>query len=132
LKSAQRPGEKEKEAPSKEIAVAKPKAAAAKRSARGSTESADSIAVGEVLPKPVYSPPPKYPVDAKGVSGWVVLQFTVNVDGSTTSVEVVGSNPKGVFDEVAMHAIHSWVFSPDTVNGARQRKLIRYRLDFKP
>jgi len=54
------------------------------------------------------------------------------VDGSTSSVEVVESSPKGVFEDAAMHAVHSWVFSPDTVDGVRQRKRIQWRIEFKP
>lgn len=91
-----------------------------------------AAAANERLPKPVYAPAPKYPLDAKGAKGWVLLEFMVNIDGSTSDVQVVDSSPKGVFDEVARHAIHGWTFSPDTVNGSRQRKRIRYRLDFKP
>jgi len=84
------------------------------------------------LPKPVFAPPPKYPTDAKGVSGWVDVEFNVNVDGSTSSAEVVGSQPQGVFDSAALHAVHTWVFSPDTLNGVRTRKRIRMRIQFKP
>ena len=129
IKAQQRPVEKEKQTASKQLAVAKPRS---KPAAGNSPVSADSVVPGEVLPKPVYTPAPKYPSNAKGVSGWVVLEFNVNVDGSTSSMQVVDSRPKGVFDDVAMHAVHSWVFSPDTVNGSHQRKRIRYRLDFKP
>jgi TonB family protein len=86
----------------------------------------------EQMPKPVFALQPKYPSDAKGVSGWVDVEFNVNVDGSTSSAEVVGSQPKGVFDDAALHAIHSWVFSPYTQNGVRARKRIRMRIQFKP
>jgi len=85
-----------------------------------------------VLPKPVQAPAPKYPQAGKGQSGYVVLQFMVNVDGSTSSVEVLDSSPKGLFEDAAMHAVHSWIFAPDTVDGVRQRKRIQWRLEFKP
>ena len=101
-------------------------ASAAPKPARG-LASAD-----EQMPKAVFAPQPKYPTDAKGVSGWVDLEFNVNVDGSTSSAEVVDSSPKGVFDDAALHAIHGWIFSPYTVNGVRERKRIRLRLQFKP
>ena len=45
---------------------------------------------------------------------------------------VLESSPQGVFDDAAMHAVHSWVFAPDTVDGVRQRKRIQWRLEFKP
>ncbi|MGE5626393.1 MAG: TonB family protein [Bacillota bacterium] len=129
LKAAQHPVAKGTQVPPKRVAIAKP---GSRPAASNSPLSADSVVQGEVLPKPIYSPAPKYPQAAKGMSGYVVLEFNVNVDGSTSSVEVVDSSPKGVFDDVAMHAVHSWMFSPDTVHGSRQRKRIRYRLEFKP
>ena len=112
-----------------------PQRVATARSKSNSARASDTrtvVAAGEQLPKPVIAPAPKYPQDAKGAKGWVLLEFMVNIDGSTSDVQVVDSSPKGLFDEVARHAIHTWVFSPDTVNGSRQRKRIRYRLDFKP
>ena len=83
-------------------------------------------------PKLQYGPPPKYPSDAKGVSGWVDVEFNVNVDGTTSDMEVVASNPPGVFDDAALHAVHNWVFVPYTANGLRERKRVRMRIPFKP
>jgi len=37
-----------------------------------------------------------------------------------------------LFEDAAMHAVHGWLFSPDTVNGVRQRKRVQWRIDFKP
>ena len=90
-------------------------------------------AANEVMPKLISAPPLRYPSSVKDkVSGWVDLEFTVNVDGSTSSVEVVDSSPKGLFDDAAMHAVHGWIFSPYTLDGERQRKRIHWRIDFKP
>ncbi|HEY1773385.1 MAG TPA: TonB family protein [Gammaproteobacteria bacterium] len=111
------------------IARAKPKPKAVTLAA---PTKATAAAANEVLPKPVYAPAPKYPQDGKGQSGYVLLEFNVNVDGSTSSVEVVDSSPKGLFEDEAMHAVHGWIFSPDTVDGVRQRKRIQWRIDFKP
>jgi protein TonB len=85
------------------------------------------------MPKPVLTPAPKYPSGVKGkLKGWVELEFTVNVDGSTSNVEVVDASPKGVFDDAALHAVHGWLFTPYTLDGERQRHRIRRRVDFKP
>ena len=86
----------------------------------------------EVLPQPRYTPAPRYPLGVKGVTGWVDLEFTVNIDGSVTEIRVLDSQPKGVFDDAAMHAVHNWLFTPATLNGARERKRIHMRVDFKP
>jgi len=89
-------------------------------------------AANEVLPKPIFYPAPKYPQAGKGQSGWVDLEFMVNVDGSTSSMSVVGSSPKGLFDAAAMHAVHNWIYQPDTIDGVRHPKRIRLRVEFKP
>ena len=109
------------------IAKAKPKAVPS-----ATPTKAAAVAANEVMPKPVFAPAPKYPQAGKGQSGYVLLEFNVNVDGSTSSVEVVDSNPKGLFEDAALHAVHGWVFSPYTVDGVRQRKRIQWRIDFKP
>ena len=117
-------------APVKRVAKA---AAPRKSTARsGSKVAAAAPASGGAQPKLQYGPPPKYPSDAKGVSGWVDLEFDVNVDGSTSDMKVVASNPPGVFDDAALHAVHSWIFVPYTVNGVRERKRVRMRIPFKP
>ena len=100
---------------------------------KAATHSKMTAARGEVLPQPVYTPAPRYPLEVKGgVRGWVDLEFTVNVDGSVSDIQVLGSQPKGVFDQVATHAVHNWTYKPDTLNGARQRKRIQTRVEFKP
>ena len=123
-----------KRAPPKKVAKAQAKAGAGKAvAAAPKTAVQPAPAADEVMPKFLSGPPPRYPSDIKDkVSGWVDLEFTVNVDGSTSSVEVVDSSPKGLFEDAAMHAVHGWVFSPYTLDGVRQRKRIHWRIDFKP
>jgi TonB family protein len=111
------------------IAKAAPKARALPPAA---PSKAPAVAANEVMPKPLYAPAPKYPQAGKGQSGWVDLEFMVNVDGSTSSMEVVDSSPKDVFDDAAMHAVHNWVYSPYSLDGVRHPKRIRIRIDFKP
>ena len=140
LKSEEKQAAQEKakrEADARRLAkAAKPKPKPAKSGStaakQGAAASTALASAGVEEPKPVFAPPAKYPSDAKGVSGWVDVEFNVNVDGSTSSAEVVDSNPKGVFDDAAMHAIHTWVFTPYTENGVRSRKRIRMRIQFKP
>jgi TonB family protein len=93
---------------------------------------APAVAANEVMPKPLSAPGPKYPQAGKGQTGYVLVEFQVNIDGSTSSVEVVDSSPKGLFDDVAMHAVHQWVYSPYTLDGVRHPKRIRVRIEFKP
>jgi len=134
LKAEQKKAEEEKAARAAEqrrLAKAAPKP----KPAKGASAAAQKTAVasaGEQMPTAVFAPPPKYPGDAKGVSGWVDVEFNVNVDGSTSAAAVVDAKPKGVFDDAALHAIHGWIFNPYTVNGVRERKRIRMRIQFKP
>ena len=117
--------------PTRQIAKGARKPAASAATARIATRM-PAAAANEVMPKPVYAPAPKYPQAGKGRSGYVVLDVTVNVDGSTADMHVIESSPKGVFDDAAMHAVHGWIFSPYTLNGVRQRKRVHWRIDFKP
>jgi TonB family protein len=111
--------------------VPKPKTTA-KASATYSAAPAPAVAANEVMPKAISTPAPRYPQAGKGQTGYVVLEFQVNVDGSTSSVDVVESSPPGLFDDVAMHAVHQWVYTPYTLDGVRHPKRIRARIDFQP
>lgn len=57
---------------------------------------------------------PVYPEHAsqKGIEGSVVLQFDIETDGSVTNVNVVESNPEGVFNRSAKIALRKWVYEP--------------------
>src|SRR5690349_24453513 len=63
---------------------------------------------------PVKRVEPVYPYQParKGVSGWVDVRVVVNRDGTARSAQVVGSQPKGVFDNAALNAIVHWKFEP--------------------
>ncbi|HEY3858442.1 MAG TPA: TonB family protein [Gammaproteobacteria bacterium] len=93
---------------------------------------APAVTANEAMPKAISAPAPRYPQSGKGQTGYVVLEFQVNVDGSTSDVQVVESSPQGLFDDVAMHAVHQWIYSPYTLDGVRHPKRIRARIDFKP
>lgn len=62
----------------------------------------------------ISTPQPKYPPEAlrSGTSGEVVIEFTVDVDGSVASARVVRGNPPRVFDRAAVAAVKRWRFQP--------------------
>src|SRR5690606_32053513 len=64
-------------------------------------------------------PPPKYPAYAAEhhLSGNVVLIVDVAADGSVSHAEIERSEPKGIFDEVALAAVQDWKFNPATEDG---------------
>jgi TonB family protein len=66
-------------------------------------------------PRRVSSVPPAFPIDAALTrrEGWVHLKFAIRPDGSVTDVEVVKSDPPGVFDEAAKTALNQWRYCPE-------------------
>jgi TonB family protein len=84
--------------------------------------------------KAVRTVPPEYPQSAltKGVSGSVLLSFTVDAKGNTSDVQVVQSTPAGVFDRAAVSAVRRWKYAPVMVNGTAvevpTRTLVRFEL----
>ncbi len=78
---------------------------------------------------------PVYPVSAlrTRTQGWVQLEFTITPSGTVRDIEVVGAEPRGVFDRSATDALSRWRFKPRLVNGqpATQRStlIMRFNLD---
>jgi len=85
--------------------------------------------------EPVATPEPVYPPQAfrDGVEGWVEVDFTVNERGVTRDIEVVASEPRGVFDAAAVAAVASWTYRPRIVNGQprpeRSTVTLRFNVD---
>ncbi|MFQ3787001.1 energy transducer TonB [Halomonas sp. A29] len=86
------------------------------------------VDVGEIAP--TSRVPPEYPSRAqrRGLEGHVELQFLINPDGSVdrSSIRVVESQPRNVFDSAAEQAVARWQFEP--ANGVRRA---RQRLEFQ-
>lgn len=65
---------------------------------------------------PVMRIEPLYPKEAaeKGIEGSVVLQFSINTDGSVDDIHIVKSAPENVFDKSATTALSQWKYTkPD-------------------
>lgn len=64
--------------------------------------------------RPVSTPAPAYPPEAlrAGESGEVVVEFTVNPDGSVSNPRVVRATPPRTFDRAALNAVRRWRFQP--------------------
>nr|WP_275298140.1 energy transducer TonB [Halomonas campisalis] len=82
------------------------------------------VDVGEIAP--TSRVPPEYPARAqrRGLEGHVELQFLIRPDGSVdrSSIRVVESQPRNVFDSAAEQAVARWQFEPASgVRRARQR-----------
>lgn len=74
-------------------------------------------------------PKPRYPASAKGVEGWVRVEFYVTPEGKTERVRVLSSEPAGVFDAAAVDAMEGARFEEFDWTESR---LAVQRIVFKP
>jgi periplasmic protein TonB len=83
----------------------------------------------------VYQVPPVYPMRAKrlGIEGWVRVNILVSAEGDVEDVEILESEPKGVFENSVIQNVRSWRYSPGTVDGkpvrTRGTVTIRFNLE---
>jgi len=98
----------------------------------GGTGGAGGFGDGDLIPW--LRVDPQYPREAalEGVSGYVVLSFTVMEDGTVQpgTVKVIEAKPPRVFDSAAMRAVARWKFKPRIVEGKPVKRAATQRLDF--
>lgn len=75
------------------------------------------MADGEATP--IVRINPRFPPEAArdGISGWVLLSFTIDETGGVTDVDVIDSEPRRVFDQEARRALLRWKYKPKMVDG---------------
>lgn len=85
-------------------------------------------------PRPLRVLPPQYPAKAlaERTRGTVTVAFTIEPDGSTADVHIVGSQPPGVFNNAAITAVRQWRFHPATADGVPVTSKARQTLVFRP
>lgn len=94
------------------------------------------LSLGGVLDgdvQPIVRVPPQYPPSAaqRGLEGYVLVEFTIDVDGSVRDPKVVSSS-HSVFESAALRTIVRWKYRPQIVNGEpRVRPGVRTRIEFK-
>ena len=54
---------------------------------------------------------------ARGIEGFVVVEFTVTKTGAVTSPTVIHAEPEGVFDRAALDAVVKFKYKPRVVDG---------------
>jgi protein TonB len=92
--------------------------------------AATAAAAPKLPPLKMTRPPrPKYPSAAKGVEGWVRVEFYVTPEGRTERVRVLTSEPAGVFDAAAVEAMEGARF--EEFESADSRLAVQ-RIVFKP
>jgi periplasmic protein TonB len=91
---------------------------------------ATAAAAPKLPPLKMTRPPrPKYPASAKGVDGWVRVEFYVTPEGRTERVRVLSSEPAGLFDAAAISAMEGARFEEFASTDSR---LAVQRIVFKP
>ncbi len=86
----------------------------------------------DVPPKAISQGAFRYPPSAKknGVKGYVVLSILVSEKGSVDQVQVLESNPSGIFDAAALQGIRSWQFEPAKYQGDVVKVWAKQRIRF--
>ena len=96
----------------------------------GNWSAGDPGAEGDVIP--IVRIEPQYPREAliEGISGYVVVEFTIEPDGSVSDAKILESQPRRMFDRNAVRAIYKWKFKPRIVDGKPIARRATQRLDF--
>ncbi len=77
---------------------------------------------------------PQYPARAqeRGIEGYVIVEFTIAVDGTVKDAIVLDSQPSKIFDRAALRAIRKWKYKPKVEDGqAVERSGVRVRMPFE-
>jgi protein TonB len=83
---------------------------------------------------PLHTPDPLFPRRARkrGIEGWVKTGFIIQPDGSVSGIQILDSEPTGIFDSITRKTVAKWKYKPQLLNGkpaAREvEKTIRFNL----
>ncbi len=96
----------------------------------GGWSPGDPAAEGDIIP--IVRIEPQYPREAliEGISGYVLVEFTIEPDGTVSDPKVLESEPNRIFDRNAVRAIYKWKFKPRIVDGKPVARRATQRLDF--
>jgi periplasmic protein TonB len=79
---------------------------------------------------------PTYPPReaARGIEGWVLVQYDITATGAVSNVIAVDSEPGTAFDKAAVDAVARWRYNPSVVNGQAMERvgmqtMIRFTLE---
>lgn len=72
---------------------------------------------------PIVKVQPTYPRRAqeRGISGYVLVEFTVTETGAVEDVVVIDADPPGYFERAAVRAAQKFKYKPKVINGEPQR-----------
>jgi TonB family protein len=104
---------------------------AALSAAQDAAQQAPSYVNASTLMRTHYVAP-QFPdvARARGIDGWVDLQFVVAIDGAVSDVTVVGAEPAGIFEQAALDSVRRWRYQPVVHDGHAVSQGARVRLRF--
>lgn len=76
---------------------------------------------------------PRFPTQAQRTrtEGWVVVGYTVDVEGNVSGARVVDAQPRHLFDREAINAVERWKYKPATRNGTPVEAKLQRKIEFK-
>jgi TonB family protein len=96
---------------------------------------ADSEVVPSDQVEPVVRINPRYPRHAAeaGITGFVLMEATLTENGHVTAIDVISSEPEGVFDAEAIQAFSRWRIAPvrNEQTGQPEKRRIRQKIEFQ-
>jgi TonB family protein len=109
-------------------------AAATARFASPTPGAADHRSLPEPHLKLIHYVAPGYPAAAlsRGVTGSVVVAYTVDTQGVTRYVRVVSAEPAGIFSRAAVDAVKRWRYAPVMLDNAALAVPTRTTVRFTP
>jgi len=83
-------------------------------------------------PRPVFQAPVSYPASARarGVQGYVLLSLLISAAGEIEKVQVLESQPAGIFEDSAVQGVRNWRFEPAQYQGRSVKVWARQRIRF--
>lgn len=65
-----------------------------------------------------------------GINGSVVLSLFINKEGRVEKTKILNASPVGVFEQSALQAVKSWIFSPAQYQGSSVSVWVTQKISF--
>lgn len=71
----------------------------------------------DIVPLLRYAPVFPSSAAKSGITGWVLMEFTITESGTVSHLRLLDSHPPEVFDQAAFAAMLRWKYQPKLVDG---------------
>ena len=114
------------------LATAVPSGGGTSNTAVSTTAAGGTAAAAASEPRRIRYVEPIFPPEAaaQNVSGRVIVQFLVDLNGNPHDIRVVETNAPGVFDQAAINAVRRWQYQPTIVEGKRVEVFVQAPINF--